>query len=200
MNINLLELENLQKYVQSLVTFSTNSWDALIPALEKRTFKKGEYLLEEGKICDSLFYIDQGYCKSFYIVDGSRKNTAFYFENDIATNIASFGSGEKSNYSIIACELVVTIIFNKQKLFEASHRVPEIESLGRACIRLFAAKQEEFSNLFKIYTAKERLEYIEHHHPYLIEKVSLTQLSSFLGVARETLSRIRKQRVTINIL
>ncbi|SDF57689.1 cyclic nucleotide-binding domain-containing protein [Chitinophaga filiformis] len=66
--------------------------------------------------------------------------------------------------------------------------------LGRLCIRLFAARQEEFSTLFKLYSASDRLEYIEQHHPHILQRVSLTQLSSFLGVARETLSRIRKRR------
>ncbi|ALL05576.1 Crp/Fnr family transcriptional regulator [Pedobacter sp. PACM 27299] len=190
-------MNNLLKYIHSITEFSEESWELLQPALSKKQFKKNDFLLHEGQICNSLFYIDLGYCKSYYEIDGAKKNTAFFFENDIATNINSFGSGEKSEFNIIACEPLTVVIFDKQKLFKAAKQTNEIEALGRNCIRLFASKQEEFSTLFKLYSAQERLKYLEVNHPDILQRVSLSQLASFLGVARETLSRIRKRRTLV---
>lgn len=190
-------MKNLLNYIHSLTSFSDESWKLLQPALTQKTFKKNALLLKEGQICNSLFYIDKGYCKSYYEIDGTVKNTGFYFENEIATNVQSFGSGRKSEFNIIACEPLITVVFDKEKLFKISKQVIEVETLGRNCIRLFATKQEEFSNLFKIYSAQERLEYIETKYPEMIQRVSLSQLASFLGVARETLSRIRKRRIQV---
>ncbi len=146
-------------------------------------------------MCKSLFYIESGFCKSYYEIDGVVKNTGFFFENDIATNINSFGSGQKSEFNIVACEPLTVTVFDKEKLLEAAKQAVEIETLGRCCIRLFATKQERFSILFKLYSAQERLEFIEANYPDIIQRVSLSQLASFLGVARETLSRIRSRRV-----
>lgn len=188
-------MDKLLKYVRSLTDFSDESWNLLQPALTKRIFKKNDFLLQQGEICNSLFYIDSGYCKSYYDIDGVAKNTGFFFENEIATNINSFGSGQKSEFNIIACEPLTTIIFDKDKLFQVSKQTNEIEILGRNCIRLFATKQDEFSTLFKLYSAQERLEYLETNYPEILQRVSLSQLASFLGVARETLSRIRKRRI-----
>lgn len=190
-------MENLLKYIHSLTKFSEQSLEILQPALTVRTFKKNELLLGEGQICNSLFYINQGYCKSYYQIDGVVKNTGFFFENEIATNIKSFGNGEKSEFNIIACELLTVTVFDKQKLFQASQQAGEIETLGRNCIRVFATRQEEFANLFKLYSVQERLEYLETHHPYILQRVPLYQIASFLGVTRETLSRIRKRRVIL---
>jgi len=187
-------MENLLRYLNTLMPLSAEGVTALMPALSRREFRKNEYLLQEGQVCDALFYIDTGFCRSYHVIDGVEKNTGFFFENDIATNINSFGSGKRSGFSIIACEPLNAIVFDKGELFRAAAKVPEIETLGRLCIRLFASKQEEFSSLFKLYSASERLAYIEKHHPHMLQRVSLTQLSSFLGVARETLSRIRKRR------
>lgn len=189
-------MENLLKYIRSLTDFSDNSWDLLQPALAVMQYKLGEMMLKEGQICNTLFYIDKGYCKSYYDIDGLDKNTCFFFENDIATNVNSFGSGQPSAFNIVACEPLTAIAFDKERLFEVSKRSSQIDTLGRNCIRLFAARQEEFSNLLKIYTAKERLEYIESHHPEMLQRVPLSQLASFLGVTRETLSRIRKSRTS----
>lgn len=188
-------MDNLLKYIRSLTNFSDKSWELLQPSLTKREIRKNELLLKKGQICNSLFYISKGYCKSYYEIDGVIKNTGFFFENEIATNIKSFGSGQGSEFNIVACEPLTTIIFDKEKLFQIAKQDSEVEALGRNCIRLFATKQEEFSTLFKIYSAQERLEYFETRYPEILQRVSLSQLASFLGVSRETLSRIRKRRV-----
>src|SRR5690606_29876554 len=190
-------MNNLLKYIRSLTSFSDESWKLLQPALTQKEFKKNEFLLKEGQVCNSLFYINKGYCKSYYEIDGAVKNTGFFFENEITTNVKSFGSGQKSEFNIVACEPLTTIIFDKKELFTISKQVIEVETLGRNCIRLFASKQEEFANSFKLYSAQERLEYIETEYPEMIQRVSLSQLASFLGVARETLSRIRKRRLSL---
>ena len=189
-------MNNLLSYICSLTPFSEEDWEYLKPALTKRTFARNELLLREGEVCSSLFYIDAGYCKSYYEIDGNIKNTELFFENELATNVTSFGSGLESKYNIIACEPLITIVFNKDKLFELSRQHPKIENLGRICLRQFAVKQEEFLAIFKLYSPKERLEYIETHHPHIVQRVSLTQLASFLGATRETLSRIRNRRIS----
>jgi CRP-like cAMP-binding protein len=187
-------MEEVLKFIHSLASLSENSIRALLPALSTKKFKKGALLLKEGQVCNSLFYIEAGYCKSCYDLEGLEKNTFFFFEQDIATNLSSFGNAQPSAYNIRACEPLTAVVFDKQKLFEAARLHPEIDTLGKNCIRRFATRQEEFANLFKLFSAKERLEYLERHHPLMLQRVSLTQLSSFLGVARETLSRIRKKR------
>lgn len=189
-------MTSLLEYIHSLTPFSDESWTLLQTVLSKRIYRKNELMLKEGEICHSLFYIDKGFCKSYYEVDGVIKNTGFFFENEVATNISSFGSGQPSEFNIAACEEIHTLIFDKEKLFATARQSPEIEALGRHCIRQFATKQEEFSNLFKLYTAQERLEYLESKHPEMIQRIPLSQLASFLGVARETLSRIRKRRIS----
>jgi CRP-like cAMP-binding protein len=192
--IDSFTMDHLLAYIRSLTPFSETSWELLQPALTKRVYKKAELLLQEGQVCSALFYIDQGYCKSYYELDGILKNTGFFFENEIATNISSFSSGEPSEFNIVAAEPLTVIVFDREKLFIAAAQSAEIEKLGRLCIRSFASKQAAFSDLFKLYSAKERLAYMETRHPGIMQRVSLSQLASFLGVARETLSRIRKRR------
>ena len=187
-------MNNLLSYIRSLTAFSDESWELLQPALTTRVYGKNELLLNAGQVCNSLFYIDKGYCKSYYMIEGVGKNTGFFFENDIATNISSFGSGKRSEFNIVACEPLTAVIFDKEKLFRASKQSVEIETLGRKCIREYASRQEEFAGLLKLYSAQDRLEYLENKYPYMIQRIPISQLASFLGIARETLSRIRNRR------
>ncbi|SFE97738.1 cAMP-binding domain of CRP or a regulatory subunit of cAMP-dependent protein kinases [Chitinophaga sp. CF118] len=188
-------MEKLIAYIHSLMNFSEESWEILSPALITMEFEKDQYLLQAGKVCNSLFYISKGYCRAFYDKDGQEINTSFFFENSIATNINSFAKEEKSEFSIQACENLTVVQFDKKKLREASQLDPAIEMLGRNCLQRIAAKQENDTAIYKLMTAKERYEYLEKYSPDILQRVSLTQLSSYLGVARETLSRIRSRRV-----
>jgi CRP-like cAMP-binding protein len=187
-------MKNLLTYIHSQTDFSEKSWEILLPALTHTTIKKGEYLLKEGQICHSLFFIDTGYCRSFYDKNGLEKNTAFFFENEIATNINSFAREEKSEYAIQACEDLTVVVFDKKKLYEAAKQDPAIETLGRKCLQQIAVKQEKHAAMYKLMTAQERYEYFENNAPEILQRISLTQLSTYLGITRETLSRIRSRR------
>lgn len=189
-------MQKLLAYINSLAGFSPEGWEALQPVLSRKTFAEGEFLLKEGDVCNSLFFIDEGFARSFHEVDGSDKNIAFHFEGEIATNISSFGTGEKSGYNIQACEPVSAIIFDKEKLFEATAIVPQLAILGKNCLRYTASKLEEYASLFVLYSPTERYQYLGRHKPELLQKVPLTHLASYLGVARETLSRIRSRRIS----
>lgn len=186
--------KNVLHYIQSLTLYTDKNWELLYPALSIVAFKKEEYLLETGKVCQALFYISKGYCRAFYDKEGRDINTAFFFEDDIATNINSFARGEQSGYAIQAMEAVTAVRFDKQLLYAAAIKDPDIEMLGRKCLQRIAAKQEQHTAIYQLMTGLERYEYMEEHFPDLVQRVSLTQLSSYLGVARETLSRIRARR------
>jgi CRP-like cAMP-binding protein len=187
-------MKTLSAFIDGLSGLSAKGWELLQPVLSNHVYKKDAYLLEAGKVCDGLFFISQGYCRAFYDKDGQEINTDFFFENEIATNINSFGQAAPSEFSIQACEDVCVVRFDKKRLYEAAAQSAEIETLGRKCLQRIAAKQEKHAAMFKLMNAQERYAYMATHFPEILQRVSLTQLSSYLGVARETLSRIRGKR------
>ncbi len=167
---------------------------ALRPALTTARYKKGHCLLQEGQVCNKLFFISTGYCRAFYRKGEQEVNTNFFFESEIATNNDSFWTGEKSKFSIQACENISTVILDRSILLKAGQENHEIATLGRLCLHQTAAKLESHASLFKLMTAQERYGYLEKHNPVMLQRVPLNQLSSYLGIARETISRIRSRR------
>jgi len=187
--------DDLLTFIHSFSDFSEESWNLLRSVIIKTEFKKGEHLVEADKVCNSLFFIRKGYCRAFNIQDGIEINTSFYFENDIATNMNSYVFNQKSTFAIQACEPVSAYRFDKSDVFEISKKAPEIELIAKRNLQMIAAKQEKQLELYRLLTARQRYEYLEKNQPEIIQRVSLTQLSSYLGVARETLSRIRNKRL-----
>lgn len=184
-------MNNLLNYIRTLTSFSEQSWAALDNCLEEIEFQKNETLLKEGQICNSIFFISSGLCKSFYNLDGKEINTAFYFENDFATNIKSLTTSSRSEYTIKAYEKTKVVRFDKVKLLSAYSQSHEIESFGRKVLELVITKQEEHSSGFKLLPPKQRFDTLISQHPDFLQRVSLTQIASYLGISRETLSRFR---------
>ena len=187
-------MEKLRSYIHSLIDLSEEGWKALRPSLTTAEYKKGDCLLQAGTVCNNLFFITTGYCRAFFRKGDLEINTNFFFESEIATNNDSFWTGENSEFSIQACEKITTIVFDRPTLLNAGQENHEIATLGRLCLHQTAAKLENHVSLYKLMTAQERYEYLEKHHPMMLQRVPLNQLSSYLGIARETISRIRSRR------
>lgn len=187
-------MEILKEYINTISDFSEHSWTHLYDCLTEVEFERNEPLLKEEQICNSIFFISSGLCKSFYNLDGKEINTAFYFENDFATNIKSLTTSSKSQYTIKACEKTKAVQFDKSNLIKAYSKSHEIETFGRKVLELITTKQEEHTDSFKLLTPKQRFDALVSKHPDFLQRVSLTQISSYLGISRETLSRFRAKK------
>lgn len=184
-------MESLKTFIKQLQAFSEESWGYLQPCLSQWHYRRNEYLLKEGAVCNEVFFIESGFCKTWFNQDGKEINTGFNFENEFATSLRSLVSGTKSEFNIQACEPLSVIRFDKTELLKAYKKSHEIESFGRKVLELLNLQQEEHANSFRLLTPRERYEQLITRHPDFAQRVSLTQMASYLGISRETLSRLR---------
>lgn len=182
----------LHKKILELSEMSTHVLVKLLFIAKHREVDKGEIILRRGQICRSVFFIEKGILRVFVNKDDLEFNTDFIFEGNFATNLKSLTSETASDATIIAEEETAVYEFNKSQLLALYKESPEIESFGRKLLEQLLIAQEEHTNLFKIYSPAQRYRYIVKHKPELLQRISLSKLSSYLGVARETLSRIRR--------
>jgi hypothetical protein len=54
-------------------------------------------------------------------------------------------------------------------------------------------KEEEHSNSFKLLSPEERYQFVIDNKPQYLQRIPLIYLASYLGISRETLTRIRKK-------
>lgn len=192
--VHFTALNNLKAFILTITELSEESWEILCDCFTEVIYQKGDWLLREGQVCKSVFYINEGFCKSFYIHEGKAINTAFYFENEFATNVKSLINASPSDYFIQACEHLKAAKLDKARLLDAYKKSPQIETFGRKVLELMIAKQEEHADSFKILTPKERYALLLARQPDFLQRVSLSQTASYLGISRETLSRLRAKK------
>lgn len=185
--------KSLFKIITDLTEISVSSLDKLFEIATKRQLAKGEIILKQGQICKTIMFVEKGYLRTFINKDGAEINTDFTFEGNFTTNLKSLRSASSADNSIQAGEITTLYEFDKDKLLDLYRVSAEIESFGRKLLEQLLIAQEEHTNLFKIYSPTERYHYLQMNNPEILQRISLSQLSSYLGIARETLSRIRKK-------
>ena len=184
----------LYKKITDLTEISVSSLDKLFEIATQRQYKKGETILKQGQICKTIIFVESGYLRTFIDKEGTEINTEFSFEGSFTTNLKSLRSASSADTSIQAGENITIYEFDKDKLLELYNLSAEIESFGRKLLEQLLIAQEEHTNLFKIYSPTERYQYLQTNKPEILQRISLSKLSSYLGIARETLSRIRKNK------
>lgn len=184
----------LYQKIVGLTSISDSGINNLFKIARARHLKKGEDILHPTQICKTILFVEKGYLRTFVEVDGNEINTDFTFEGNFTTNLKSLRTLSPSDNCIQAGEETIVYEFDKDELLNLYKVSSELESFGRKVLEELFIAQEEHSNLFKMYSPAERYQYIETNKPELLQRISLTQLASYLGIARETLSRIRKNK------
>lgn len=165
-----------------------------LESAQTQMVKKGDYLLREGQYCQYIWFIETGACRAFYNNEIKEINTGFYFENTFLTNMNSLRNGVHTEYNIQAMEITTLWRWHKEEIFRLYGLSPEIAAFGRQWLEYLLIAQEKHSSWLKKYTPEERYQSILNDYPELLKRVSLTLISSYLGISRETLSRIRRRR------
>lgn len=187
-------MDLLRTYIRTITAFSEESWEVLLPCLTAMECKRHDFLLKEGQVCQAVYFVCKGLCKSFYNIDGKEINTAFYFENEFATNVTSLTTATPSEYAIKTIEKMTVVRIDKTRLLAAYHQSHQVETFGRKVLEQIIARQEAHTDSFKLLTPRQRFDNLVASHPDLLQRVSLTQIASYLGISRETLSRFRAKR------
>jgi len=180
--------------IEILKPFGTISEQAkmlLAEVVVRRELPKGTLLLEQGKTCKYLNFMEIGFARAFYYQDGKEITSWFAFENDIVASMYSFTTQKPSyeNIEIIEDSVLHSIYFdNLQQLY---NMYPEFNLIGRLLIEKYFVELEERIFSLQMKSAKERYNEIVKKHPEFLKRASLGHIASYLGISQETLSRIR---------
>lgn len=161
--------------------------------LQVRQIKNKDILLKEGQICKTLGFINRGIFRTYYLSDGKEINTHFSFENEFVVNYDSFLQETPSKYYIQALEDAEIVSFNLQTLQNAYNQSQNWERFGRIMAEYSYKLTTKRVEGFMFMDATQRYLQMMEETPHFLEKIPLYHLASYLGIERESLSRLRKK-------
>lgn len=189
----LKEQHLLKQKLSTVANLKEEDWLMMQSKLEPIAFLKNEVLLKEGAYCKGTYFITKGAFRTYHLKSGTEVHTAFYFENDFIRDIESLSLGVPSKVNIVALENAMVYHISKDAMIKLYDQSPSFQYIGRKLLELMTIAERRYTSLFTDFQPKERYEYVLANYPELVQRVPLQYLASFLGVARETLSRIRKR-------
>ena len=159
---------------------------------KEMVIKKGEKLLEQGKVCSFVALIISGRFRIYHEYDGKESTIGLSFENFIS-DYSSFVAGKPSEVNIKALTECKLLVLEKEEVEVFFDFNKETQLFGRKIAEQIMVSNQDilFSLLYN--TAEQRYKKIIAQYPHLLQKFSLKDIAECIGVTPETVSRIRKK-------
>ncbi len=181
-----------RKFISNYCDLPSKDWETISIYIEKRLYRQGEFLLEEGKICRHLYFLESGLLRYFIWKDG-QDNTKFFTEPPYAfTSQRSFSMRLPAQENIEA--LSDSLVWQMRQ--SDAYTLLELKSWNTFVRNLIQEVQfftEQILEEIQNETAEERYRKMLLNADPLLQQVPLKHLASYLGIAPQSLSRIRKK-------
>lgn len=188
--------ENLLVYInQHIASPLTSEEEALIVAtFRPKKLRKKQYFLQEGDVCKYAGFIVKGAMRQYSVDDkGVEHIVHLFIENYWANDRESATMLTPSKYNIDAWEDTEILIVTRAEMLDLMEKIPALVQMTRVMDERNAIVNQRRLSSTISNTAEKRYEEFATHHPQFIQRFPQHLIASFLGVTKETLSRIRKQ-------
>lgn len=186
-------INSLLGNIQKIITLSPAEREIITALFKEKTYKKGDFFLQEGRICKQVGFVARGLFRYYINHDGAEKTYAFSHENNYVCNYESFLPGKPSSKIIQALEDSDVLVISHADLQLLYANVREGERFGRIAIEAVFLQLLQDISSFYTETPELRYERFLKTHADLQQRVSQYHIASFVGVKPQSLSRIRKR-------
>jgi len=186
----------LLQHIEKIVQLNSEEIAILDPCLNISTIKKKELVVEEGQVCNTLYFIIKGCMRQYIINDkGVEQTLQFGIENWWITDYLSYHNQIPSHFYIQAVEKSEVIAIENSTLESILFQIPKLERYFRIVAqKSFGAAQMRIKFLFTM-SAEERYHHFNGLHPEFVQRVPQYMLASYLDFSAEFMSKIRAGKI-----
>ena len=157
--------------------------------------KKKEFLLHEGKVCNDLYFVENGCLRMFFInKKASEQITQFALDSWWLSDYMSFINNTPSGYYIQSIEKSVIYTINKQNFDKLLIELPKLEKYFRIIMQKAVAASQHRSKLMYEMTKEEFYLHFSISFPEFMQRVPQYMIASYLGLTPEYMSELRKKK------
>lgn len=170
--------------------------ELIIAGFQHKKLRKKQYFLQQGDVCKYTGFIVKGAMRQYTIDEKGVEHTVHLFiENYWATDRESMIMLTPSVYNIDAWEDTELLTTTRVDMLDLMNRIPALVEMIRLIDERNAiAYQRRLSSTISS-MAEKRYEEFSAHHPKFIQRFPQHVIASYLGITKETLSRVRKQSI-----
>lgn len=151
---------------------------------------KKHILIKENQRHDYAYFVIKGAVRSYYLKDGIKVNTWFALENDMVGSLQNFHD-KPSRETMELIENSTLISINLKQIKPLMFSNIQITNFINTIITDYALFLEDKVFFSQMMSSMDKYLILLDKEPQLFQRIPLTYIASFLGISRETLSRLR---------
>jgi len=189
-----MEYDSILSNVQRHIAITEMETDYFCSLLGSQMLYKNELVQEQGRICNTINFIDSGILRAFFInKDGKDSTIMFAIKDWWITDMYCFLNNKPALLNIEALEESRVLQLKFIQLEELYNKIPKFEKFFRILMQN-AYVREQLRVLDNIsLTTEERYNRFIQKYPQIVKRVTQKQIASYLGVTPEFLSAVKRK-------
>lgn len=158
-----------------------------------KKIRKHQYLIQSGDVCKMAAFVVSGALKKYSVDNTGKENVLeLYIENWWAGDKESFMIGTPTPYFIDAYENSELLVITKEDYINKLSKLSFINELNKVLTERQSFQLMKRLHSSQTLTAEQKLEQLQNTYPEFFQRFPQHIIASYLGMTKETLSRIRK--------
>ncbi|MEJ5090709.1 Crp/Fnr family transcriptional regulator [Sphingobacterium faecium] len=183
--------DKLRTHIEKIISLTDDEFSWIYEHFTVQEFKKNELIFEEGQPVKHVYFVLSGLVVLSYTDrDAKQHLISFAMEDWWETDFVAFYSKSRSTFALKCIENTKMLCLTLDHFEKLCATIQKMEHffLKKSIAGHIGSQQRILS--FLTSSAKQRYEHMITNHPALVQRIPKSMLASYLGVSRETLSRI----------
>ncbi|GAL85668.1 hypothetical protein MYP_2897 [Sporocytophaga myxococcoides] len=189
-------MNNIKNSIRTLFNLSEEEVTIFLSEFNKEKIKKNEVFIAEGGVCHKIGLIESGLMMCVYNKNGNEIIEEFAFENSFITNYYSYLTFKPSQKEIRCIEDTTVYVITRPGLDKLGTLYPFIRDMARKMNEMLFLRNHDRVKSLLLDTPAERYLQLISQKKDLAQRLPQYLIASYLGVAPETVSRIRNKMST----
>jgi CRP-like cAMP-binding protein len=185
-------LENLYRVLSAIQPVSEKFRRALEKEIISLAFPANHKLLEAPRISDHVFFLDTGLAMTYRFVNGEKLIEKFWAAGEIILSVRSFFEQVPTVEFIELLSRGDVLFISHKSLNALAANFPEVDYYYRAVMNQYHEQAADRIHDIQHFTSLEHLKKLLLRYPTLEQHISQEQIASYLGIAPQSLSRLKR--------
>jgi CRP-like cAMP-binding protein len=194
-------MEGLRTRFEKIINITDEEWKQIKQLFTSVSFKRKTIIQRQGTVFDDFYYLESGTARSYFLdYDGTEITWQLYFNTESSKLINIFLDDSISHYHQIGtpltfealenCEFSVVPLAKMEELFQSEIKWQYLGRMISHSVYYKSSFDRALALLSK--SAPERYMELVNSHPTIFNLFKSHIIASYLGIAPQTLSKIRK--------
>ena len=185
--------EPLRTHIEKIIPLTDEEYAFILSHFTTKKFKKHQFLIQEGEAVKYSYFVISGLLKLVYTEEtGKQHIVSFAMEDWWESDYYAFFTQTKATMSLECLEDTEVLCLTLKGYQDLCDNLQKMERflLQKANFGFLGSQKRIISWLTS--NSKERYEQLIKQYPSLIQRVPKSLIAAYLGISRETLSRLSK--------